>query len=105
METGYAKHIGGVYKYKTGSYYGKTSSAAVNPDQLQLVLDHTKQIIKELVLAFSDGKIDISPYRIKNETPCKYCDFYPVCRFDRCFNQHKEIVDNSKEEIIDKLEN
>ncbi len=105
METGHAKHLGGVYKYKNGSYYGKSSTASVNPQELQTVLQHTKLIIKELVLALTNGKIDITPYRIKNETPCSYCDFFPVCRFDRCFNQYNEICDYSKEEILEKLEN
>ena len=104
LEKGYAKHIGGIYKYKDGKVYGSSSSAAVTPAEFNLVLNYAKEIIKELVLALTNGKIDISPYRMKNETPCKYCDYISVCRFDNCFNQYKDIAEISREEILEKME-
>ena len=29
-----------------------------------------------------DGKIDVHPYRMGDETPCPRCEFRSVCRFD-----------------------
>ena len=104
LEKGYASHIGQIFKYKDGTVYGSSSNAAVNPTQLNAVLHHTKEIIKELVLNLTNGKIDISPYRIKNETPCKYCDYMSFCRFDNSFNQYNDLTETSKEEILEALE-
>ncbi len=68
------------------SYY--STSGALKPDDFTKILDHTKSRITELAEAIFSGKIDISPYRLSNSTPCTYCDYLQLCRFDWQINRH-----------------
>ncbi len=68
------------------SYY--SSSGALKPNDFTKILDHTKSRITELAEAIFSGKIDITPYRLSNSSPCTYCDYLQLCRFDWQINKH-----------------
>ncbi|MEG0250083.1 MAG: helicase-exonuclease AddAB subunit AddB [Peptostreptococcus sp.] len=44
----------------------------------EYVLDKTKEICEEIY----SGKIDIHPYKLGDEVPCRFCDFKSICQFD-----------------------
>lgn len=48
------------------------------------------------------GNAQISPYQLKNKTPCSYCSFQAVCQFDPKFsgNTYRELKPLGKEEIM-----
>lgn len=43
---------------------------------------HLRRVIKDLCKEMSDGNIDISPYSKQSFSPCQYCGYKSVCRFD-----------------------
>lgn len=43
---------------------------------------HLRKIIKDLCVELSGGNIDIAPYNKQNASPCQYCGFKSICRFD-----------------------
>ncbi len=43
---------------------------------------HLRSIITDLCKEMSDGQIDIKPYNKQNFSPCQYCGYKSVCRFD-----------------------
>lgn len=43
---------------------------------------HLKKTISDLCGEIARGKIDIKPYSKGNFTPCQYCSYNTVCRFD-----------------------
>ena len=51
------------------------------------------------------GNADIAPYKLKDETACKYCPYIAICRFDKYISgyNYREINQLNDEEIIEKL--
>ncbi len=82
------------FAYKQDQPYGNfKKSGVLKPQQFQTLLDFTVDHIKRMIHIIHQGKIEIRPYRLDNETPCKYCPYRPVCRFDWQINKYN-ILDN-----------
>lgn len=52
-----------------------------------------------------DGKVDISPYKLKEKTPCTFCSFKSVCQFDQSMksNQYRSLSPKSNEEVYETI--
>jgi len=48
------------------------------------------------------GKIDISPYRLGQVSPCSYCRYKPVCRFDWQINDYNFLESLSKSGVLER---
>lgn len=57
-------------------------SKVLDHDQLSILRQFVRNKLKKLAQEVYRGKTAIAPYRMKNETPCGYCDFKPCCQFD-----------------------
>lgn len=48
--------------------------------------DHLLRIVKKRIIMLYEemisGRIDIRPVRFKGSSPCKYCPYHSICRFD-----------------------
>jgi ATP-dependent helicase/nuclease subunit B len=79
---------------------GAGSSAAALED-FEALRRHVRGKIVELCENMLKGNIAISPYRKKKETPCEYCSYKSVCRFDVTIreNNYRVIRDKDKDEI------
>jgi len=51
-------------------------------DDFQALLAHTAERMAELADRLIDGDIAISPYRLRRQTPCSWCQYKPVCRYE-----------------------
>ncbi|MHC4365921.1 MAG: PD-(D/E)XK nuclease family protein, partial [Planctomycetota bacterium] len=80
--------------------YGK--SAALRPNDFEKVLKFTERKIVELAEEILSGRIDVKPYRLSTESPCSFCDYKSVCRFDWQINDYNPLVSISKVEILEK---
>lgn len=89
---------------KTGGSFGLNSSIAT-ADDFEALRKHVKRKIISLCEDMLKGNISISPCKKKNDTPCKYCSFKPVCRFDVSIkeNSYRIITDRTKDEIWEAL--
>jgi len=67
---------------KDGEIGNEKSSDLVRAESFPDVLEHARRRIGELADALLDGRIDVKPYMLKNTTPCAWCDFRSVCRFE-----------------------
>ena len=83
------------------SYYN--SSGAMKPDDFQTLLDYTEQCIKKLMTDLAAGCISITPYRIGTQSPCSWCDYRPLCRFDWQINDYNILKTVNKEEALEKM--
>jgi len=72
---------------KDGSL-GRSSSAATMK-QFEALTRHVKEILKKLGQDMLSGKVDISPYKHKNNTSCTYCRYSSVCQFDPSLKENK----------------
>ncbi|MFH1882463.1 MAG: PD-(D/E)XK nuclease family protein [Planctomycetota bacterium] len=85
--------------------YGNYSiSAALNPDDFEKVLRFTEQKILKLVQEILSGGIDVRPYRLSGKSPCSYCEYNSVCRFDWQINDYNPLVSLGKTEVLEKMD-
>ncbi|MHC4488929.1 MAG: PD-(D/E)XK nuclease family protein, partial [Planctomycetota bacterium] len=73
---------------KDEQYGNYRISGALRPDDFEKVLKFTERKIVQLAEEIVSGKIDVWPYRIGTESPCSYCKYKSVCRFDWQINDY-----------------
>ncbi len=85
--------------------YGNYSiSAALRPDDFERVLKFTEIKILKLAEEILSGEIDVRPYRLSNKSPCSYCKYNSVCRFDWQINDYNPLVSLGKAEVLEKMD-
>ncbi|MEH7391900.1 helicase-exonuclease AddAB subunit AddB [Bacillus sp. JJ1474] len=68
--------------------------------------DHLRQYVRKMYTKtgnqITEGKVDISPYKMKDKTPCTFCSFKPVCQFDESLgaNEYRKLVSQPKDEVL-----
>jgi ATP-dependent helicase/nuclease subunit B len=71
------------YVTKDGQPYGiYENRGALRPADFEKALKFTKHKIIKLVGEIIAGKIDVKPYRLSGKSPCSFCKYKPVCRFE-----------------------
>ncbi|MHC4171382.1 MAG: PD-(D/E)XK nuclease family protein [Planctomycetota bacterium] len=84
--------------------YGNYSiSAVLKPDDFEKVLKFTEKKIVQLAEEIVSGKIDVWPFRIGTESPCSYCKYKPVCRFDWQINDYNFLESLNKVQALEKI--
>jgi ATP-dependent helicase/nuclease subunit B len=83
------------------SYY--KTSGVLKPEDFQALLDHTERCVKKLIADLTDGCIRITPYRIGTNSPCSWCDYRAVCRFDWQINDYNFLENVGKEKALEKM--
>jgi ATP-dependent helicase/nuclease subunit B len=93
------------YIDKSGNLSEKKTSG-VSQKQFKILQEYMYKTIKEISKEILSGNIDLKPFYKKGNTACKYCEFKPICGFDTsiCKNEYNFIGENSKEEILEKME-
>ena len=85
--------------------YGNYSiSAALNPDDFEKVLKFTERKMLRLVEEILCGEISVRPYRLSDKSPCSYCEYNSVCRFDWQINDYNPLVSLGKTEVLEKMD-
>ncbi|MDI6906192.1 MAG: helicase-exonuclease AddAB subunit AddB [Thermoanaerobacterales bacterium] len=59
------------------------NSRVLSGEQFELLRRHLHALLTETARDIADGVVDIAPYRLGDETACRYCPYPAVCRFDR----------------------
>lgn len=74
-------------------------------EEFDLLMKHIENTLKEAGSEILKGNADIAPYKLKDETACKYCPYIAICRFDKYISgyNYREINQLNDEEIIEKL--
>ncbi len=79
------------YNFRTGKdgpYGDYNRSGAVTPKDFEGLLGFVRSKVVELGSDIFSGKIDITPYRLGNKSPCGFCDYRAVCKFDWQINSY-----------------
>jgi ATP-dependent helicase/nuclease subunit B len=91
------------YITKKDGLYGRYNiSGALKPVDFEKVLNFTKHKVMELAQQIITGKIDVAPYRLRDKSPCVYCKYKPVCRFDPIINGYNFLERVDKTEVLDR---
>ena len=75
----------------------------MKPNDFQTLLNYTEQCIKKLIENLSAGCITITPYRIGTTSPCTWCDYRALCRFDWQINDYNILESVNKEQALEKM--
>jgi ATP-dependent helicase/nuclease subunit B len=92
------------YVTKDGEPYGSYGNrGALKPADFEKVLKFAERKIIELAEEIVSGKIDVKPYRLGTESPCSYCKYKSVCRFDWQVNDYNFLKTLSKLRILEEM--
>lgn len=92
------------YVTKDGQPYGSYGTRGVlKVDAFEKVLQFAEEQIVRLAAEISSGNIDIAPYRLNHNSPCSYCEFKSVCRFDWQINNYNSLESLNKVRVLEKL--
>jgi len=92
------------YVTKDGQPYGSYGNrGALKPVDFEKVLEFTKGKIVTLAEEIASGRIDAQPYRIGTESPCGYCKYKSVCRFDWQINDYNYLESLNKLQVLEKM--
>lgn len=84
---------GNLYKY----------SKAISAKHFESLFKEVKKSLKKIGDSIVSGKTDIRPVRHGGQTPCDYCRYKAVCRFDGECTGFNDIEKLTKDEVIEKL--
>jgi ATP-dependent helicase/nuclease subunit B len=91
------------YVTKDGEPYGSYGNrGAVKLNDFENLLRFSEERIIQLAQDIISGKIDISPYRLGQKSPCSYCKYKPVCRFDWQINDYNFLEPLSKSQVLER---
>lgn len=89
---------------KKGGQYGYDNrSGALKPDIFEKVLRFAEEKIIQIAGNVTSGKIDVEPYRLNNVSPCSYCKYMAVCRFDWQINDYRFIESFNKSQVLARI--
>jgi ATP-dependent helicase/nuclease subunit B len=86
--------------FKQGRSYTPLTGTDVveSADQINQLMNSVISTTADLIDQLIDGDISISPYLLGGNSPCAYCDFKNVCRFEYPVNSYRVL---SKDEQSD----
>jgi ATP-dependent helicase/nuclease subunit B len=76
---------------------------AISDGQLAGLLELTRQWLCRLGGEILAGQIAVSPYQLKQRSPCGMCDFRSVCRLDFAYNRPRQLASINRKQILAKL--
>jgi ATP-dependent helicase/nuclease subunit B len=96
-EGGWSRYYSFRVTPKDGPYGNYSISAALKESDFEGVLKFTEKKIIQLSEEILSGRIEVKPYRLNQKSPCSYCKYKSVCRFDWQINDYNFL------EFLDKL--
>jgi len=92
------------YVTKDGEPYGSYGNRGVlKPADFEKVLKFTERKIVRLAEEILSGRIDVNPYRLSGKSPCSYCKYKSVCRFDWQINDYNPLESLGKIRVLEEM--
>ena len=89
---------------KDGSISDVKRSGVLEPEEMELLLAHCREMLGQFANEILSGKIEVRPYRLENkQTPCSRCDYHSFCRFDPNHDNYRQLASHSKPEVLEKI--
>ncbi|MCI8464479.1 MAG: ATP-dependent helicase [Lachnospiraceae bacterium] len=84
----------------------RSRSAAISTKQFEHLRSFVYRRMEQFGSAIAEGEISAKPYRRKERTGCDFCEFGPVCGFDRKLSgyEYRRLLEKKPEEIWKELE-
>jgi ATP-dependent helicase/nuclease subunit B len=92
------------YVTKDGQPYGNyEKQGALKPADFEKALKFTEKKIIQLSEEILSGRIEVRPYRLNQKSPCSYCKYKSVCRFDWQINDYNFLEPLDKLKALEKI--
>ncbi|MDD5065098.1 MAG: exodeoxyribonuclease V subunit gamma [Phycisphaerae bacterium] len=92
------------YVTKDGQPYGNYErQGALRPDDFEKALKFTEKKIIQLSEEILSGRIEVKPYRLNQKSPCSFCKYKAVCRFDWQVNEYNFLESLDKAGALEKM--
>jgi len=101
-DSGWSRFYNFCITAKDQQYGNYARSGALKPNHFEAILRFAGQRIIQLAQEIVSGKIDVSPYRLGQVSPCSYCRYKPVCRFDWQINDYNFLESLSKSRVLER---
>ena len=93
------------YVTKDDQPYGLYHNRGVlKPADFEKVLKFAEKKIIESAGQILSGSIDVRPYRLGGKSPCSYCKYISVCRFDWQINDYKPLISLGKSRVLEMMD-
>ena len=79
-------------------------SNAIKLEDFENLQKYVHKIIKQISKEILNGNIEIKPFYMKNKnTACDFCEYKPICRFNKNNNEYMFINDKDNKEILEEI--
>jgi ATP-dependent helicase/nuclease subunit B len=85
---------------ENGQYGDYGRSGALKPEDFEKVLKFAEEKVIQLTEGILSGEIKVKPYRLGTDSPCGYCEYKAVCRFDWLVNDYNFLKSVSKADVL-----
>jgi ATP-dependent helicase/nuclease subunit B len=100
MDTGVSSNVIPAKMNKDGTF--AKSSKIASEKEFEEVSQYLHHLYIKTGNAITDGDVAISPYKLKDRTPCTFCSYKSVCQFDESMeeNKYRILVPHSKDQAL-----
>jgi ATP-dependent helicase/nuclease subunit B len=88
---------------KDGQYGYYNQTGILRESDFEKLLAYTEAKVKSMASDIISGKIDITPYRLADQSPCGYCEYKSFCRFDWQINKYNFLDSFKKAQLLEKI--
>lgn len=102
LESGHSKIVSAGLK-KTGGFYSNSSIAS--EEEFTHLRKYIRKTFKNIGDDIVSGKVEISPYQLKDKKPCTFCQFKPICQFDDGLdeNQYRTLQGSDDSTMLERI--
>ncbi|WP_338472107.1 helicase-exonuclease AddAB subunit AddB [Niallia sp. XMNu-256] len=104
LDAGSTSNIVPAKMNKDGSF--SKQSKIASKQEFSTISEYLHHLYVKTGNAITEGNVAISPYKLKDRTPCTFCSFKSFCQFDDSMeeNQYRLLVPRSKDQAIQMME-
>jgi ATP-dependent helicase/nuclease subunit B len=83
-----------------GALGRRNTSDVAESSEFRELLKLVAAKLGELADGILSGRIDVTPYRLNDTSPCPRCEYKSVCRFDPAINRYNHLKPIGREEVF-----
>ena len=81
----------------------RKDASAVSEREMDTIVRYARHLADQQNQRIADGKIEVSPYKLDQETGCKYCEYRNICHFEPRQERYRELNKMERDEVLDKM--
>ncbi|MEG9296295.1 helicase-exonuclease AddAB subunit AddB [Mangrovibacillus sp. Mu-81] len=76
-------------------------SKAASKEDFHFMRQHVRKLYEKAGNRIVSGATEITPYKLKDRTPCQFCSYRPVCQFDQSLEENEfRVLPSAKAEDL-----